>query len=114
MITNTDLTVYHKTLNEETRLEQWERYFYKNVWLFAGKNSTQSDGYQVSNSAEIRIPYNSNENADISHFSVGDILYKGNVQKQITSQSDVSEAYTIVSVNNNTFGNEQHIHIGAR
>ena len=99
MITNTDLTVYHKTLNEETRLEQWERYYYKNVWLFAG---------------EIRIPYNSNENANISHFSVGDILYKGNVQKQIKSQSDVSEAYTIVSVNNNTFGNEQHIHIGAR
>lgn len=114
MITNTDITVYHKTLNEETRLEEWKRYYYQKVWLFGTKNSTQNNGYQASNNAEIRIPYNSNQNADISHFSVGDILYKGNVKKQITSQSDVSDAYTITSISNNTFGTEQHIHIGAR
>lgn len=116
MIVNSELTVYHKILDESTRLEKWVRYNYNHVWWFGGHGSSLNKGYEKANDVQIRIPYYLNENADISHFAVGDIILQGKIEKEIKTQSDLSEydIYNITSINNNTFGREPHIHLGGK
>lgn len=114
MITNTELTVYHKTLDSNTRLEKWIRFNYGKVWWFGGKGSSINKGYENANDVDIRIPYYLNEGLDINNFSIGDILYKGKLEKNISKQSEVPNAYNITSINDNTFGNEFHIHLGGK
>ena len=116
MICNSNLTVYHKTLDEETRLEKWIRFNYENVWFFGGKGAGINKGYENANDVQIRIPYDMNENLNIANFSIGDIVCKGNIEKTITSQSELNdvEFYNITAINNNTFGNNQHIHLGGK
>ena len=112
MITNTDITVFHKGIDENTRLETWTKYYYPNAWVFDAKGSVVRDGYQYNNRIEIRIPYGTNKNLDIDNFEIGDIVCKGNIQKTIESQSDVPGAYNITSKTDNCFGMNPHIHLG--
>ena len=111
MITNTDITVFHKGIDEQTRLETWTRYYYPHAWLFNVKGSIVRDGYQFNNRIGVRIPYETNENLFISNFAIGDIVCKGNVQQVIESQSDVPGAYNITQITDNTFGENPHIHL---
>ena len=112
MITNTDITLFHKGIDENTRLETWTRYYYPNAWVFDVKGSVVRDGYQYNNRIEIRIPYGTNKNLDIDNFEIGDIVCKGNIQQTIESQSDVPGAYNITSKTDNCFGMNPHIHLG--
>lgn len=116
MIINSDLTVYHKILDIETRLEKWVRYYYQKVWWFGGKGSSLNKGYEKANDVQVRIPYYLNENANISHFAIGDIILQGNIEKEIKTLSELSEydIYNITSINNNLFGSTPHIHIGGK
>lgn len=116
MLTNNDMTLYHKVLDTETRLEKWERYYIKNVWWYGGKGTNTQKGYENANDVQIRIPYEMNENLNIANFNVGDIVCKGNIEKTITSQSELNgvEYYNITAINNNTFGNNAHIHLGGK
>lgn len=114
MIINSELTVYHKEFDESTRLEKWTRFNYENIWWFGGKGSSINKGYENANDVDIRIPYNLNENVNINNFSIGDILYKGKLEKNIIKQSDVPNAYNITSINDNTFGSEPHVHLGGK
>lgn len=111
MITNTDITVFHKGIDETTKLETWTRYYYPNAWVFNVKSSIVRDGYQFNNRIGIRIPYETNKKLFIDNFSIGDIVCKGNIQKSIESQSDVNGAYNITSITDNTFGENPHIHL---
>ena len=112
MITNTDITVYHKGIDTTTRLETWTRFYYPNCWWFDVKGSVVRDGYQYNNRVEIRIPYKTNENLNIANFDIGDIVCKGNIQTIVETQSDVHGSYNITSKADNTFGNNPHIHLG--
>lgn len=114
MITNSELTVYHRELDESTRLEKWTRFNYENIWWFGGKGSSINKGYENANDVDIRIPYNLNENVDINNFAIGDIVYRGKLEKDIVKQSDVHNAYNITSINDNTFGSEPHVHLGGK
>lgn len=116
MLVNSDMTLYHKVLDTETRLEKWERYYIEKVWWYGGKGSNTQTGYENANDVQIRIPYESNENLNIADFSIGDIVCKGNIEKAITSQSELNgiEFYNITAISNNTFGNNQHIHLRGR
>lgn len=116
MLVNSDMTLYHKVLDTETRLEKWERYYIEKVWWYGGKGANTQTGYENANDVQIRIPYDINENLNIANFNIGDIVCKGNIEKTITSQSDLNgeEYYNITAINNNTFGNNQHIHLGGR
>ena len=114
MITNSELTVYHKELDESTRLEKWTRFNYENIWWFGGKGSSINKGYENANDVDIRIPYNLNENVDINNFAIGDIVYRGKLEKDIVKQSDIPNSYNITSINDNTFGDEPHIHLGGK
>lgn len=115
MITNTSLTIYHKVFNETTRLEEWRRYNYYKVWWFGGKGSSINKGYDNANDVNVRIPYLLN-NIDIANIQIGDILVKGDLATDITTQQDLVsyEVYNITSINDNDFGNNPHLHIGGK
>lgn len=114
MITNSSLTIYHKVLDEETRLEKWIRYNYSKVWFFGGKGASINKGYNNANDVDIRIPYNME--LDINNFAIGDIIVKGDLHQEIATQQDIinCEVYNITSINDNNFGNNPHIHIGGK
>ena len=115
MITNASLTHYHKTLDETTRLEKWIRYNYGNVWWFGGEGSSINKGYENANDVDVRIPYDKN-NIDISNLAIGDIIIKGTIDTDITTQQDLNnyEVYNITSINDNNFGINPHIHLGGK
>lgn len=113
---NTDMTLYHKAFDKSTRLEKWGRYYFKEVWWFGGKGANTQKGYENANDVQIRIPYKNNEDLNIGNFCIGDIVCKGDIEKNITSQSDLNgvEFYNITAITNNTFGNSPHIHLGGK
>jgi hypothetical protein len=116
MITNSSLTVYHKGFDTTTQLETWTRYNYSDVWFFGGKGASINKGYDNANDVQVRIPYNKNNNLSINDFAIGDILVQGTLSTNIETQQDLSDyiVYNITSINNNNFGNNQHIHLGGR
>ena len=116
MIVNDSLTIYHKVLDENTRLEKWIRFNYENVWFFGGKGASINKGYDNANDVEIRLPYSKNKNLDINNFKIGDIIVQGTLNTDISTQQDLNnyDTYNIKSINNNNFGNNQHIHIGGK
>ena len=116
MITNSTLTVYHKSFDETTRLEKWTRYNYSKVWFFGGEGAGINKGYDNANDVEVRIPYDQNEGLNINDFSKGDILIQGTLEIDIETQQDLDDylVYNIRSINNNNFGNNQHIHLGGK
>ena len=115
MIINASLTHYHKTLDEATRLEKWIRYNYDNVWWFGGKGSSINKGYENANDVNVRIPYDKND-IDINNLAIGDIIVKGTLNTDITTQQDLKkyEVYNITSINDNNFGINKHIHLGGK
>lgn len=113
MLVNSSLTVYHKVSDNHDY--KWVRYNYDNIWWFGGKGSSLNKGYDNANDVQIRIPYDLNPKLDYNNLGIGDILVKGTIKTDITSESDIeSEYYNITSLNNNTFGNNQHIHISGK
>lgn len=116
MITNSSLTVYHKGFDSNTRLEKWIRFNYEKVWFFGGKGAGINKGYEDANDVEVRIPYNENSNLNFGNFSIGDIIVQGTLTEDIETQQDLSryDIYNIKSMNNNNFGNNQHIHLGGK
>ena len=115
MIINASLTHYHKTIDNKTRLEKWIRYNYENVWWFGGKGSSINKGYENANDVNVRIPYDKND-IDISNLAIGDIIVKGTLNTDITTQQDLKnyEVYNITSINDNNFGINPHIHLGGK
>ncbi len=115
MIINSDLTVYHKTFDENERLEKWIRYNYSKIWWFGGKGASINKGYDNANDVEIRIS-RLDHNIDISNFAIGDILVKGKVEIDINTQQDLDgyEVYNITNINDNNFGTRPHLHVGGK
>ena len=112
MLVNSSLTVYHKVV--KNREDTWEKHFYKNIWWFGGKGASLNKGYENANDVQIRIPYDLNSSLDYNNFGIGDILVQGE-HKDITSEEDIQgEYYNITSLNNNTFGNNKHIHVSGK
>lgn len=116
MITNSALTIYHKGLDENTRLEKWVRFNYDNVWFFGGEGSSTNKGYENANDVQIRIPYSKNDNLDVKNFARGDIIVQGSLDIDITTQQDLSNylIYAITSINDNQFGTRPHIHLSGK
>ena len=111
MISNSDVTIYHKSIDVATRLEQWTRYNYSNIWFFGSKGASVNKGFSNTNAVEIRIPITGNVNID--HFSLGDIIVQGSLDTDITKQQDLNafQTYNITNIKNNNFGSTPHIHI---
>ena len=116
MITNSSVTIYHKYFDEQARIEKWQRYNYDRVWFFGGKGASVNKGYQEANDVEIRIPYSTTANLNISNFAIGDIIVQGKIETDIQTQQDLNDylTYNITSIKNNNFGKNKHIHIGGK
>lgn len=113
MLVNSSLTVYHKVENNHDY--KWVRYNYDKIWWFGGKGSSTNKGYDNANDVQIRIPYDLNLDLDYNNFGIGDILIQGTLESDITSEEDIQgEYYNITSLNNNTFGNNKHIHVSGK
>lgn len=113
MVVNKNITYYHKTLNESTRLEEWQRKIFRNVWVFAGTGSNLNKGYDNSNDLNVRIPMEYVK--DVNMFDIGDIVALGE-HPDISRQSDLEgiEFYNVTKINVNDFGNNPHIHLGGQ
>ena len=113
MITNSTLTVYHKSLDPTTHFEKWTRYNYDKVWFFDNKNASTNKGYDDANNVQIRIPFDLNFNLNIDNFAIGDILIRGTFDFDIQTQQDLSNynVYNIIGISNNSFGHNPHIHL---
>lgn len=115
MITNASLTIFHKELDNETRIEKWTRYNYDKVWMFIKEGVIQNNGFENSNSAEIRIPYNLNPNVNIKNFSKEDVIVGEKIIEDIKSIKELTgkKTYLLMSITNNIYGTEPHIHLRA-
>ena len=116
MITNSPLTIYHKSFDNNTKLDIWTRNNYSNVWVFGGKGASINKGYDNANDIEIRIPYLKNGGLKESDFAIGDIIVPSALDFNITTQQDLKnyQIYNITSIKNNTFGSQPHLHIGGK
>ena len=117
MTTNTSMTLYHKVYDKATRLDKWKRYLIENVMWQGGKGASINKGYEKANDISIWIPYNGNEELETVPFSIGDIVVKGNVDIEITKQSDLDmDNFCITTIIDNEYGmyNMQHIQLGAK
>lgn len=115
MITNSSMTLYHKRFNSKTRLDEWDRYPIENVMWQGGKGASINKGYEKANDITIYIPYNANRELSQVPFSIGDIIVKGNIEDEITKQSDLKvDNYNITTLINNDYGSDdmQHIQLG--
>lgn len=116
MISNGNVTVYHKGYDDETNLEKWIRFNYSDVWFFGGRGASINKGYDNANDFDCRIPYDKNEELNIKNFSIGDIVVQGTIDDDIETQQDLDNylIYNITSATDNNFGNNKHIHIGGK
>ena len=116
MITNNIITYYHKVFNKTTKLDEWQRIIFNNVWVFINKGSNINKGYENSNNIDVRIPMEEIKDSSIFNiFSIGDIIAIG-IQPSINEQNDLQgkDFYNITNINTNSFGNNPHIHLGGK
>lgn len=113
MLVNNKLTVYHKGYDELLKIEKWTRYNYDKVWIFSNEGTNINNGYSNNNNIDVRIWYKKNDNVSLENFSIGDILVKGHIEKEITTQQDLNEEeiYNITSITDNQFGQSTHVHL---
>ena len=109
MITKDIITLYHKV---KGRNESWTKTVYYNTWAFGGHGDSLNKGLTEANDLQVRIPYSKNS-IDIDNIKTGDLIYIG-LGEDITTSNDLSDYYTITSINNNNFGGTPHVHIGAK
>lgn len=107
MITRGVITLYHKTKGKSPT---WTKYEVSKAWYFGGHGSSLNKGIAEANDLQVRIPYGL---ISISNIELGDLVIIGE-GNNIDKTSDLSDYYTITSINDNNFGNSPHIHLGAK
>lgn len=113
MLVNSKLTIYHKYFDKTERVDKWKKQLVNNVWWYGGRGANYNKGLENSNDVKIRIPKDINDLSNLE-VSVGDILVKGDINKEISMQSDLKDfedVYNITSIIYNDFGLNKHIHI---
>ena len=106
MLTNTDITIYNREYDPETRLDSWRRVYVPEAWWYKNeKASITTDGLKSADVYTIRIP-----DTRIA-LKKDDYIVKGNctVTMQTVKDLDGFEKTRITSVNYNTFGDSPHI-----
>ena len=113
MLKNGGFTIYHKGFDKQNRVETWTRFNYPNAWFFGGQGARLNKGFDEANDVKARVSYLEDEKLNIKNFAIGDIIVKGSLDLDITTQQDLKDyvVYNITSINNNDFGLNPHIHI---
>ena len=131
MITNADCTIYHKTYNPATRLDEWKAFRYQGVNWY-GKQAVSvgdsglntADSYVVRIPTERHIPVTKGDVANIDKKNLyskgdcgrllkkGDVVVKGLIQDTITSPSQLKqyESFLVTAVRDNRRGSPMMRH----
>lgn len=106
MLTNTDITIYNRECDPETRLDIWTRVYLPEAWWYKNeKASITTDGLKSADAYTIRI-------TDTSIvLKKDDYIVKGNCHVKMETVKDLEglEKTRVTSVNYNTFGGNPHI-----
>lgn len=108
MITNTDITIYHREYDQKNRLDTWSRVYAPEAWWFESqKSSVVTDGLKVADVTTIRIP-----DTTIS-VKKDDYVVKGNCDVNMETVKDLKhfKKVRVTSANYNTFGDNPHIKV---
>ena len=106
MLTNTDITIYNREYDPETRLDSWKRVYVPEAWWYKNeKASITTNGLKSADVYTIRIPDTS------ITLKKDDYIVKGNCNKEMETVKDLDglEKTRVTSVNYNTFGGNPHI-----
>lgn len=106
MLTNTDITIYNRKYDPETRLDTWIRVYVPEAWWYKNeKASITTDGLKSADVYTIRIPDTS------IVLKKDDYVVRGNCCVDMRTVKDLEglEKARITSVNYNTFGGNPHI-----
>lgn len=108
MLTNTDLTIFHRVHDPVTRFDKWERTYVDAAWWFKDSKATLNiDGLTVADVYYVRIPDTS------LVISKDDYLVKGDcgVDMQTVKDLEGYEKTRATTVNINTYGDNPHIKV---
>ena len=106
MLTNTDITIYNREYDPESRLDAWNRVYVPEAWWYKNeKASITTDGLKSADVYTIRIPDTS------ITLKKDDYIVKGNCNVTMEAVKDLDglEKTRVTSVNYNTFGGNPHI-----
>lgn len=108
MITNTDVTVYNRAYDSESKTDKWTRAYVPDAWWFKSEQSSiTAEGRKNQDVITIRIP-------DISvSVKKDDYIVKGmcDIAPQTVKDLDGFEKVRVTSANYNTFGGNPHIKV---
>ncbi len=102
LVADETVTVYHKTYNRETRLDQWTPTAYQGAsWYGKQAASVGDSGLNTADEYTVRI-----FTGDEISASVGDVLVRGEVVREITgpAQLEGTERFVITAVRDNRRG----------
>ena len=108
MLTNTDITIYHREYDPKLRMDQWKRIYVPKVWWHKDeKSSVTTDGLKQADVITIRIP------DTMIEVVKDDYIAKGNCPVKMQTIKDLSgiEFAKVTSVNRNLFGGNPHIKV---
>lgn len=108
MLTNTDITIYHREYDPATRLDTWGRVYVPEAWWYKNeKSSVTTEGLKQADVYTIRIP-----NTSI-YLVKDDYIVKGKCEVAMETVKDLAglEKTRVTSVNYNTFGGNPHIKV---
>lgn len=106
MLTNTDITIYNREYDTQSRFDTWTRVYVPEAWWFNNeKSSITTDGLKQADVFTIRIPDTS------IVLKKDDYIVKGKCDVEMKNVKDLDglEKARISSVNYNTFGGNPHI-----
>lgn len=106
MLTNTDITIYHREYDSSAGFDTWKRVYVPEAWWYENeKSSITTEGLKRADVYTIRIP-----DTSIS-LKKDDYIVKGNCAVTMQTVKDLEglEKTRITSVNCNTFGGNPHI-----
>lgn len=118
MPTNTDITIYHKYLDEKEKIHKWKREYVRFAMWQGGFGASIKKGYDKANNVTVYIPCDKNDLTDVE-IKTGDIIVKGEIDILIEKESDLkayTDVFNIQTVIPQEFGSTdmQHIEIGAK
>lgn len=106
MLTNTDITIYHREYDSSVGFDTWKRAYVPEAWWYKNeKASITTEGLKRADVYTIRI-------SDTSVvLKKDDYIVKGNCDVVMETVKDLEglEKTRITSVNYNTFGGNPHI-----
>lgn len=108
MLTNTDITIYHREYDPKLRMDQWKRIYVPKAWWHKDeKSSVTTDGLKQADVITIRIPDTTIEVVKDDYIAKGNCLVKMQTIKDLSG----IEFAKITSVNRNLFGGNPHIKV---